>query len=141
MGRPKGPGTSIGHKGLGFKSVGEITTDQPQIISGQALFQFDRERVRREVLALFGSLPTEQRFPMYAFPFPVLDDDLGADAAIVHQLLAADFSAVIRLPSGRTPPGRRSPGTWPRTCFHACSFSCRGSTSLSCAVRTRTSRR
>jgi hypothetical protein len=40
---PKGPGTSIGHKGLGFKSVGEIT-DQPQIISEQASFQFDHER-------------------------------------------------------------------------------------------------
>ena len=94
---PKGPGTSIGHKGLGFKSVGEIT-DQPQIISGQALFQFDRDRVHRETLALFGSLPAEQRFPVYAFPFSVLDEDLGTDAAIVHQLLADDFSTVIRLP-------------------------------------------
>jgi hypothetical protein len=43
-------------------------------------------------------LPAEQRFPVYAFPFPVLDDDLGADAAIVHRLLADDFSTVIRLP-------------------------------------------
>lgn len=94
---PKGPGTSIGHKGLGFKSVGEIT-DRPQIISEQALFQFDGERVRREILALFGSLPAEQRFPVYAFPFPVLDDDLGADAATVHKLLTDDFSTVIRLP-------------------------------------------
>ncbi|MGM7774676.1 sacsin N-terminal ATP-binding-like domain-containing protein [Arthrobacter sp. KNU-44] len=37
----KGPGTSIGHKGLGFKSVGEIT-DRPQGISRQASFQLPR---------------------------------------------------------------------------------------------------
>ena len=93
----KGPGTSIGHKGLGFKSVGEIT-DRPQIISEQASFQFNGERVRQEALALFGSLPSEQKFPVYAFPFPLSDGDLGPDAADVHWLRGEGFSTVIRLP-------------------------------------------
>ncbi len=47
----KGPATSIGHKGLGFKSVGEIT-ERPQIVSTQASFQFDAERVQRDLRAL-----------------------------------------------------------------------------------------
>jgi hypothetical protein len=93
----KDPGSSIGHKGLGFKSVGEIT-DQPQVIAAQASFQFDGHRLHEEMLALFGSLPAEQKFPVYAFPFPVTDDDLGSDAASVRQLRAEGFRTVIRLP-------------------------------------------
>jgi len=93
----KGPGTAVGHKGLGFKSVGEIT-DRPQVVSAQASFQFDGERLRREVLGLLGTLPAEQRFPVYAFPFSIAEADLGPDAAQVHRLQAEGFRTIIRLP-------------------------------------------
>ena len=66
----KGPGTAIGHKGLGFMSVGEVTRC-PQIISTGTGFQFDGDRVRREVEEILGTLPESQRFPVYAFPFPL----------------------------------------------------------------------
>lgn len=93
----KGPGTAIGHKGLGFKSVGEIT-DRPQVISRQASFQFDGDRVRKEAINLLGYLPNQQKFPVYAFPFPVEDHDLDLDAAEVRDLYDADFTTIIRLP-------------------------------------------
>ncbi|MGW8645624.1 sacsin N-terminal ATP-binding-like domain-containing protein [Micromonospora chalcea] len=93
----KGPGTAVGHKGLGFKSVGEIT-DRPQVLSAQASFQFDGERLRRELLGLLGTLPAEQRFPVYAFPFPVAEADLGSDVAQVRRLHAEGFRTIIRLP-------------------------------------------
>lgn len=93
----KDPGTSVGHKGLGFKSVGEIT-DHPQVMSRLASFQFDGERVRKEALSLLGSLPDRQKFPVYAFPFSIEDDDLGADAAEVERLRNSTWTTVIRLP-------------------------------------------
>ena len=101
----KAPGAAIGHKGLGFKSVGEIT-DRPQVISGQAAFQFDGERVRAQVQGLFGSLPGEQKFPVYAFPFPVSDDDLNPDAEVVRQLGDEGFGTIIRLPLREGVPGK-----------------------------------
>ncbi|MFC3988929.1 sacsin N-terminal ATP-binding-like domain-containing protein [Actinoplanes siamensis] len=94
---PKHPGAAVGHKGLGFKSVGEIT-DRPQIISENTAFQFDSDRLRREVIALLGPLPAGQRLPAYAFPFPVTDEDLGADAEVVGRLRVDGFRTVIRLP-------------------------------------------
>jgi hypothetical protein len=93
----KGPGTAIGHKGLGFKSVGEIS-DQPQIFSLQASFQFDSERLHRELLTLLAPLPSGQRFPVYAFPFPVGADDLGPDSAACEELRNAGLTTIIRLP-------------------------------------------
>ena len=65
----KGPGEAVGHKGLGFKSVGEIT-DHPQITSAWASFQFSSIRVRDEVSTILGPLPDGQKLPVYAFPFP-----------------------------------------------------------------------
>lgn len=94
---PKGPGSSIGHKGLGFKSVGEIT-DNPQVISIEEQFQFDASRVHVELKTLFGTLPTGQRFPTYAFPYPLSRDDLAEDAEIVDGLRADGFTTVVRLP-------------------------------------------
>ena len=52
----KGPGESVGHKGLGFKSVGEIT-DHPQIVSALASFQFNGALVRAAVGEHLGPLP------------------------------------------------------------------------------------
>jgi hypothetical protein len=93
----KGPGGSVGHKGLGFKSVGEIT-DHPQIVSALTSFQFNGECARASVGEYLGPLPAGQKLPVYAFPFPVEDTDLGPDAAAVEKLRAAGFTTVIRLP-------------------------------------------
>ena len=93
----KGPGESIGHKGLGFKSVGEIT-DHPQILSALASFQFNGERARAAISDLLGPLPTGQKLPIYAFPFDVETDDLGPDAAAIESLRANGFTTIVRLP-------------------------------------------
>jgi hypothetical protein len=93
----KGPGESVGHKGLGFKSVGEFT-DHPQIVSALTSFQFNGERVRAAVGELIGALPADQKLPVYAFPFPVEEADLGPDAAAIEKLQSNGFTTVIRLP-------------------------------------------
>lgn len=93
----KGPGESVGHKGLGFKSVGEIT-DHPQITSARASFQFSSDRVRSEVTAILGALPTGQKLPIYAFPFQIDSSDFGPDADQVAGLRDSGFTTVIRLP-------------------------------------------
>jgi hypothetical protein len=93
----KGPGESVGHKGLGFKSVGEIT-DHPQIISALTSFQFNDERARSALGEYLGPLPADQKLPVYAFPFPVEEPDLGPDVTAVEKLRAAGFTTVIRLP-------------------------------------------
>src|SRR3954470_16083134 len=46
----KDPRKSVGYKGLGFKSVGEIT-DRPQVISNGVAFEFDDQGVRDTVEA------------------------------------------------------------------------------------------
>ncbi len=93
----KGPGEAVGHKGLGFKSVGEIT-DHPQITSTRASFQFSSDRVRHEVATILGPLPDGQKLPVYAFPFPVRPSDFGLDAEHVTDLRSSGFTTVIRLP-------------------------------------------
>jgi hypothetical protein len=93
----KGPADSVGHKGLGFKSVGEIT-DLPQIVSVLTSFQFNGDCVRAAVGEYLGPLPADQRLPVYAFPFPVEEADLGPDAAVAEKLRSNGFTTVIRLP-------------------------------------------
>src|SRR5690606_26514117 len=61
----KDPRKSIGYKGLGFKSVGEIT-DDPQIFSGGAGFRFNAPAVREQVAELVGGIDADQRLPVYA---------------------------------------------------------------------------
>jgi hypothetical protein len=93
----KDPRKSIGYKGLGFKSVGEIT-DEPQIFSVEVGFHFDAARVRREVAALAGELDPRQRLPVYAFPFATTLADAGSDADAIGGLLDGGFRTVLRLP-------------------------------------------
>ena len=62
----KGPGEAVGHKGLGFKSVGEIT-DHPQITSARASFQFSSDRVRAEVSAILGRCQMGRSSPSTPF--------------------------------------------------------------------------
>ena len=93
----KGPGESVGHKGLGFKSVGEIT-DHPQIVSATTSFQFNGDRVRTAVSEHLGPLPASQKLPIYAFPLPVDEPDLEPDTQAIEKLRSDGFTTIIRLP-------------------------------------------
>ena len=93
----KDPRKSVGYKGLGFKSVGEITA-QPQILSNGVSFQFDDLRVRESVEHAAGALGEGQRLPVYAFPFPVGQRELGRDVDIVEEAHRDGFTTVMRLP-------------------------------------------
>ncbi len=65
----KDPRKTIGYKGLGFKSVGEISNN-PQVISSAVSFGFDEIATRLSVEEVIGeSLDSAQRLPVYAFPF------------------------------------------------------------------------
>lgn len=93
----KDPRKSIGYKGLGFKSVGEIT-DRPQVISQQVRFGFDELRARRAVQEVVGELDPQQRVPVYAFPFELNPEDLGSDVEVVESLVSDGFTSILRLP-------------------------------------------
>ena len=102
----KDPRKSIGYKGLGFKSVGEIS-DRPQIVSGDTSFQFDEDRVRLAIEdALRAASPpagaTERpamlRLPVFAFPFELADNDLGDDGPLIGRLVEEGFRSVLRFP-------------------------------------------
>lgn len=88
---------AIGYKGLGFKSVGEIT-ERPQVVSTAARFRFDESAVRSAVEGVVGAIPAEQRLPVYAFPFPLDDADLGDDKGAVRELVTTGFRSVLRFP-------------------------------------------
>lgn len=88
---------TIGYKGLGFKSVEEIT-DRPQVISGKHRFMFDRVRARQLIGEITGPLDDHQRVPVYAYPLPVDQADLGEDSSLVDELKTGGFQTVIRLP-------------------------------------------
>lgn len=93
----KDPRKSIGYKGLGFKSVGEISR-HPQIISTAVSFGFDDSRTRAAVEDIAGALDPTQRLPVYAFPFPLSPADLGREAALVADLQQRGFRTILRLP-------------------------------------------
>lgn len=93
----KDPKVSIGYKGLGFKSVGEIT-NHPQVTSGTTAFTFDEDRVRAAIEGLVQSLPADHPLPTYAFPFPLEHADLGPDAELVESVLSEGYATVLRLP-------------------------------------------
>lgn len=92
----KNPANSIGYKGLGFKSVGEISS-RPQIISKTLMFEFNEDRVKWTVQEIAGTLASDQRLPVYAFPFELAEEQLGPDAELVTDLQAR-HSTVVRLP-------------------------------------------
>lgn len=93
----KDPRKSVGYKGLGFKSVGEISAT-PQIFSGGVQFGFDQVRVRSDVAAIAGDLPSSQRLPVYAFPYLLDHTDLGSDEGVVDDARADGFTTILRLP-------------------------------------------
>ncbi|MGJ3227096.1 sacsin N-terminal ATP-binding-like domain-containing protein [Micromonospora aurantiaca (nom. illeg.)] len=93
----KDPRKSIGYKGLGFKSVGEIT-DHPQIVGSGLRFGFDESRARSMLAGAAGGLPQDQRIPAHGLPFVLTDDDLGEQVHLVQGLLDDGFRTVLRLP-------------------------------------------
>jgi len=93
----KNPRKTLGYKGLGFKSVGEITSS-PQVFSPPHCFGFDALRARRIVEADAGPLVWNQRLPVYALPLPLQLTDAGDDSALVHELLESGFVTALRLP-------------------------------------------
>lgn len=93
----KDPRKSVGYKGLGFKSVGEITT-RPQIISGDCWFEFDEDRAFEVVESIAGALDERQRLPVYALPFGIDRDCVGSELSEVESAIADGFTTVLRLP-------------------------------------------
>ncbi|KRF24777.1 sacsin N-terminal ATP-binding-like domain-containing protein [Phycicoccus sp. Soil803] len=93
----KDPRKSVGYKGLGFKSVGEISAT-PQILSDGVQFGFDQVRVRSDVAAIAGDLDPSQRLPVYAFPYLFDHADLGSDEGVVDDAHADGFTTILRLP-------------------------------------------
>ncbi len=93
----KDPRKSVGYKGLGFKSVGEIC-DRPQILSDGVRFGFDPALVRSEIENIVGNVAEHQRFPAYAFPFPLQGSALGEDVELIEGCFAEGFKTVLRFP-------------------------------------------
>jgi hypothetical protein len=93
----KDPTKSVGYKGLGFKSVGEIC-DKPQILAPHLMFGFDPDRVRAEVEAVAGAIPDDQRLPNFGFPFLLDRQAVADDAEFVDDLFGEGFRTVLRLP-------------------------------------------
>ncbi len=97
----KDPNKSIGHKGIGFKSVLEIT-DSPEIFSRLVQFRFDRNTCYRAVRRIVGR-DVELKLPVTRFVFPYTVEKLRPpDRGLVQQLLDnLGFATVIRLPLRR----------------------------------------
>ncbi|PND54074.1 hypothetical protein CRM90_30085, partial [Mycobacterium sp. ENV421] len=61
-------------------------------------FQFDSARIYADLETVFGGLPSGQRVPAYAFPYPLTPEEFSADRVAVDSLRAEGFSTIIRLP-------------------------------------------
>ncbi len=82
----KDPNKSIGSKGIGFKSVLEIT-DSPQIFSETVQFHFDRRRCSNEVQNIVGKI-TGLKLPFTRFVFPFsLNEAESPDREFVDEYL------------------------------------------------------
>lgn len=94
----KDPNKSIGYKGIGFKSVLEIT-ESPQIFSQLVQFHFDWATCYRRVRAIVGK-QMELKLPITRFVFPFsLEQVPEPDRHLVDELLNHQlYSTVIRLP-------------------------------------------
>ncbi|UQA61387.1 sacsin N-terminal ATP-binding-like domain-containing protein [Polyangium aurulentum] len=93
----KDPRKSIGYKGIGFKSVGEIS-EKPQIFSRGRAFGFDEERARSAIEGLLGETMRPRRIPAFAFPFPIDLDQVNEDRALILECLEQGYVTVLRLP-------------------------------------------
>ena len=92
---------TIGYKGIGFSAVFEIT-DNPQVVSSGARFQFHRAKAAERISALIGAAP--ESLPVRGFPIELADSELGEDAQVINSLLDRGATSVIRLPLLRDSP-------------------------------------
>jgi len=105
----------IGHKGIGFKSVFEIT-ENPQIFSGGYQLQFSREKTVQRLRQYVSALPDEQRLSylkkldeskqdisIMHIPHWMSIDEIKAeqDLKLIRALQERNCSTLIRLPFKR----------------------------------------
>ncbi len=94
----KDPNKSVGYKGIGFKSVLEIT-ESPQIFSSIVQFHFDHATCYTRIRKIVGKKP-DLKLPITRFVFPFSVDAVEMpDRDLVSSLLNSQgYSTVIRLP-------------------------------------------
>jgi hypothetical protein len=85
---------SIGHKGMGFKSVLEVT-DAPEVYSSLACFGFSRANSLNAVRVLIdeGVVEPTRHAPICRFPY-----DVASDQAAWRELCARGFRTAFRFP-------------------------------------------
>lgn len=90
---------SIGHKGVGFKSVLEIT-DRPEIYSGDFAFGFSLAECARTIQeVLEDNSLTDIAMPIHRFPFHrSLTEVNDEDRTLVCELFTQGYVTVVRLP-------------------------------------------
>ena len=94
----KDPNKSIGYKGIGFKSILEIT-ESPQIFSQVVQFWFDRATCFREIQNIIGET-VDLRLPITRFIFPYPLDQLDSDDHAQNDRLLnrRGYATVMRFP-------------------------------------------
>lgn len=96
----KSASKQIGHKGIGFKSVLEVT-DAPEVYSDRYAFGFDRKEFTAKARQVVGSNNlTESQLPILRAPFARRLSRLNPAERerIEHLLIDDEFATVIRLP-------------------------------------------
>jgi hypothetical protein len=86
----------IGHKGLGLRSVLQLTRS-PQFFQSETSFEFNEEKLRNRVADAIGS-KIEDGVAYFHRPFLISAEECGEDGAIVQALLLDGHRLVIRLP-------------------------------------------
>jgi len=93
----KDPRKSIGYKGIGFKSVMEVT-HEPEIYSGEYCFGFSQSEARRVVTKIAGiDLPRDMLIPLHRFVFPRSVNDVPDEDRKAFEELGG-YSTIVRLP-------------------------------------------
>lgn len=93
----KDPRKSIGYKGIGFKSVIEVT-HEPEVYSGEYCFGFSQSEARRVVTKIAGvDIPPDMLVPLHRFVFPRSADSLPEEDRKALEELGG-YSTIIRLP-------------------------------------------
>lgn len=92
----------IGHKGIGFKSVLEISAT-PEVYSGEFAFGYDGAQVRRDVEQVMGQR-WQDKLPVLRAPYPRHVNQLPPDDRDrIDALLDDLFVTVVRLPFNDAP--------------------------------------
>lgn len=87
----------IGHKGIGFKSVLEIT-DRPEVYSDIFAFGFDVDEFRKEVARIIENAD-QWKLPTFRVPYPRYINQLSPqERERIERLFDEGFVTIIRLP-------------------------------------------